>query len=160
MFWVIVSGGDKGQFFVARGQYKALLLVTWWHWPRKGGTGWYLVVLSQFRAALVCTYTRVLSWEKSQGANENSRTKSLFLYYKDFSWHLCLVLVVHLKCWSGRQSSRCNWGSDHEGQPASPQWDIPKGSASRASPHCWATSACARGCPRRRSPPREPWKLI
>ena len=53
MFWVVVSGGDKGQFFVARGQYKALLLGSWWHWPRKGGTGWYLVVLSQFRAALV-----------------------------------------------------------------------------------------------------------
>ena len=61
VFWVIVSGGDKGQFFVARGQYKALLLGSWWHWSRKGGTGWYLVVLSQFRAALVCTYTRVLS---------------------------------------------------------------------------------------------------
>ena len=52
------------------GQWKAVLVGTWWYWvsmgrflfvlggtgPVEGGTGWYLAPLGQYGAVLVCTW--------------------------------------------------------------------------------------------------------
>ena len=65
---VSVQGGT-GWYLMVLGQWKAVLVGTWWYWVSmerywlvldgtgsvEGGTGWYLVVLGQYGAVLVDT---------------------------------------------------------------------------------------------------------
>ena len=53
------------------GQYRSVLIDTWWYWliydgtgSVEGGTGWYLVVLGQNRAILVAS---VICFQKMYG---------------------------------------------------------------------------------------------
>ena len=54
--------GGTGRYLVVLGQYRSVLIDTWWYWliydgtgPVEGGTGRYLVVLGQKKAILVDT---------------------------------------------------------------------------------------------------------
>ena len=62
-------GGGTGWYLVVLGQYRLVLIDTWWYWVNmerywliydgtgsaEGGTVWYLVVLGQKKAILVDT---------------------------------------------------------------------------------------------------------
>ena len=50
-----------GWYMVILGQYRAVLLGTWWYWVSiwrfwSPTSGWYLVILGQYRAVLVVTW--------------------------------------------------------------------------------------------------------
>ena len=49
-FWVV--GGGTGWYLVVLGQYRVVMFVTWWYWVSIG-QNW--MVLGQFRAVAVCT---------------------------------------------------------------------------------------------------------
>ena len=65
-YWLVLGGtwsvgGVIGWYLVVLGQYRAVLVGTWWYWVSmerywlihdgtgsvEGGTGWYLMVLGQ-----------------------------------------------------------------------------------------------------------------